>query len=190
MFGLRAIDWPKQNRLVEGFCSQCSLNHWNKIQISKISKKNDLKIRVSVAHIFQTLFLLSHGSIPATWCVKSEFQKIISFGDTVRPWWCFFWYIFMSSVRSNRTHKNHSNAIKTSKYWKSSDPAKPCLIRFDSVRFGSIRFGSVGEKSSRVSLYKSMEAEFLLFIFYMVKFSKFSFWTKIQCTMFYMSFDC
>ncbi len=78
----------------------------------------------------------------------------------------FFQYfdVFSSSVRSElikiiQMHQIHHvksfkcnkrEFEKTSKYWKSSDPAKPCLIRFSSVRFGSV---PLDDKSSRVSLY-------------------------------------
>jgi hypothetical protein len=121
------------------------IKNWNLaiMNYAKIQKKNMLILKKKnlISTIKYSISLL-------VWIIsfKTLFQQIKKFE-------------FSSSVRSNRTHKNHSNALeqivrfdrieleKISKYWKSSDSVNPCLIRF-----GSVRFGSVGEKSSRVSL--------------------------------------
>jgi len=80
----------------------------------------------------------------------------------------------VKSFKCNKTDRTELE--KTSKYWKSSDPANPCFgmnlmrtrnsirlilyrfdwVRFDSIDFVSIRFDSISiwyALNSRVSLY-------------------------------------
>jgi hypothetical protein len=57
--------------------------------------------------------------------------------------------IFMSSVRSNRTHKNRN--IEKFRF-RSIEKIRTNSVEFDSVRFDSVRFGSIFQESSRVSL--------------------------------------